>query len=159
MSRPRRILSLCMFVRKKKNKNGSVSVQVIDKSGPKGYRVLKSFGCSSDLSEIETLYRQACEWASTKQYGHSLFADEDENARLYDLQFASLSQNQLRLVGPELVYGSLFDKIGYGRVKTKKLIVVPLLSYSTALSSWQQIENGRLYAFANMPQRRMMRKV
>ena len=112
-----------MFVRKKKNKTGSVSVQAIEKSVRCGYRVKKTFGCSSDSAEVELLYREACRWVDEQQNGLSLFPDEDWNARLYDIQFESLSQKQLRLVGPELIFGTLFDKIGYGYVKTDDTIL------------------------------------
>ena len=50
-----------MFVRKKKNPSGVVSVQIIDKS--KGaYRVVKTIGSSSDFSTIEALYQQGRKW-------------------------------------------------------------------------------------------------
>lgn len=45
---------------------------------------------------------------------------------------ASIGQNQLRLVGPELIYGRLFDKIGFNSVQTsnndifKSLVVTRL---------------------------------
>ena len=42
-----------MFVRQKRNKSGTISVQVIDKT--KGYRVIKTMGSSSDPEEIERL--------------------------------------------------------------------------------------------------------
>jgi len=44
-----------MFVRKKKNPSGVVSVQVIDKSNGR-YKVFKTIGSSSDTLEIERLY-------------------------------------------------------------------------------------------------------
>jgi hypothetical protein len=47
-----------MFIRKKPNKSGKISVQVIDKSSG-SYRVLKSLGASSDESVIEELVCQA----------------------------------------------------------------------------------------------------
>ena len=111
-----------MYVRKKANKTGSISVQAIEKSKYHGYRVIKTFGCSSDPVEIEMLYREALQWVRS-QSGLEIFPDENENARLYDMQFASLYQDQLRLVGPELIFGTLFDRIGYGKVKTTDSIL------------------------------------
>ena len=40
-----------MFVRKKKNKSGSVSVQIIDKNA--GYRVVETIGSAKDEEEID----------------------------------------------------------------------------------------------------------
>jgi len=42
-----------MFVRKKPNPSGSVSVQVIDKSS--GYRVVKTIGTARDLQDVQRL--------------------------------------------------------------------------------------------------------
>ena len=50
-----------MFVRKKKNISGVISVQVIDKSTGK-YRVAKTIGSSSDVQTVEDLYFQGKKW-------------------------------------------------------------------------------------------------
>ncbi len=42
-----------MFVRRKRNRSGSVSVQVIDKSS--GYRVVKTMGSADEPEELERL--------------------------------------------------------------------------------------------------------
>ena len=47
-----------MFVRKKKNRSGSVSIVVFDKSDGI-YREIKSFGSSSDILEIANLQKEA----------------------------------------------------------------------------------------------------
>ena len=52
-----------MFVRKKKNPSGVVSIQVIDKSNG-AYRVVKTIGSSSDVPTIEALYLQGKKWIS-----------------------------------------------------------------------------------------------
>jgi hypothetical protein len=50
-----------MFVRKKKNKCGVVSVQIIDKSTGK-YRMVKTIGSSNDPAEIDILYNQGLDY-------------------------------------------------------------------------------------------------
>lgn len=47
-----------MFVRKKPNKSGKVSIQVIDKSSGK-YKVVKTIGSSNDTSEINRMIDEA----------------------------------------------------------------------------------------------------
>jgi len=49
-----------MFVRKKRNKSGSVSVQIIKKENGKN-RVVESIGCSKDKKQIEKLLETAKE--------------------------------------------------------------------------------------------------
>lgn len=104
-----------MFVRRKHNRSGTTSVQVVAKVGGK-YRVQKSFGCSRDESVLAAFERQARQWAAEHEFGGDLFMRED--AAAYDAVFAGIRQDQLRLVGPELVYGRLFDRIGFNGVRT-----------------------------------------
>ena len=108
---------LCgMFVEKKLNKSGSTSVRIMRKVH--GMRkCVKVMGCSSDVDEIGLLVKRGNRWIEEHQRSVPLFEFDDE-AVAYDKVLASLRQSQLRLVGPELVYGTLFDRIGYDRVKT-----------------------------------------
>lgn len=118
-----------MFVRRKQNKSGTTSIQVIAKVDGK-YRLQKSFGSSRDESVLASLERQARQWADEHEFGEDLFATE--GAEEYDAIFAGIGQEQLRLVGPDLIYGRLFDKIGFGSVRTtdneifKSLVVTRL---------------------------------
>ena len=50
---------LCaMFVRRKTNRSGSISVHVVDKSGG-GYKVIKTFGTASTSYEADLLENKA----------------------------------------------------------------------------------------------------
>lgn len=118
-----------MFVRRKQNKSGTISIQVVAKVSGK-YRVQKSFGSSRDEATLISLERKARQWADEQEFGEELFIQDD--AAAYDAVFAGIGQNQLRLVGPDLIYGRLFDKIGFGAVRTsddeifKSLVVTRL---------------------------------
>ena len=105
-----------MFVEKKLNKSGSTSVRIMRKVHGKR-KCIKVLGCSSDAEEIGLLIKRGNRWIEEHQNGVPLFEFDDE-AAAYDKVLASLRQSQLKLVGPELVYGTLFDRIGYDRVKT-----------------------------------------
>ena len=47
-----------MFFRKKKNKSGVISIQIIDKSGG-SYKLIKTIGSSADEFVIDKLVEQA----------------------------------------------------------------------------------------------------
>ena len=53
-----------MFVRKKKNRSGSTSVVVVDKSGGR-FREMKTTGVCSDEKEIAELYKTGKKWIAT----------------------------------------------------------------------------------------------
>lgn len=54
-----------MFVRKKKNKSGVISVQIIDKSTGK-YKVIKTIGSSSDPNMVEHFIKEGAVWIENK---------------------------------------------------------------------------------------------
>jgi len=54
----------CMFIRKKKNISGSVSVQIVSKTN--GYKVVKTVGCSSNKNKVEELKEEAENLIATK---------------------------------------------------------------------------------------------
>lgn len=107
---------LCvMFVRRKRNKTGSISIHVIDKSGG-GYRVVKSLGTGRTEEELLDLESRARHFIRQKQGFHrDLFADEDE--RKIQTFVAGLSNTQLQVIGPELIFGTLYDRIGYNQIQ------------------------------------------
>ena len=100
-----------MYTRRKPNKTGNVSVQVISKYRGRS-KVVKSFGagrCESELCDLESKARRYI----CQQQGltNTLFPDPLEK---YIEDFVStLSNCHIRVIGPELVFGALYDKIGY----------------------------------------------
>jgi len=103
-----------MFVRRKANKTGSVSVQVIDKS--KGhYRVIKSYGIGRTEAEVVRLEEKARQYVrELTGTNRSLFEDEDE-IKLKSF-ITTISNAQIRVIGPELIFGTLYDRMGYGHI-------------------------------------------
>ncbi|MFY8005365.1 MAG: IS1634 family transposase [Chitinophagaceae bacterium] len=101
-----------MFVRKKKNKSGVVSIQIIEKRDGKSV-LLKTIGSSADPKEIQTLFEQGK--AYVLQFGgQQVFQFEDEQ-QIVDAHFKALQS--FRLVGPELLLGKIFDDIGFHQIK------------------------------------------
>lgn len=121
-----------MFVRKKANASGSVSVQVIDKSA--GYRVVKSVGAAHDPAEVERLMEDGKAFITRQSKQYTMFPQgEHDNGVVLD--FVTTLQNaSIRTIGPELIFGRLFDLIGFDAIPEKLLrdIVVARLVYPTS---------------------------
>lgn len=101
-----------MFVRKKPNKSGVISVQVIDKSSGK-YKVVKTIGSSIKPSEIERLVLIGREFI--KEYcGFQEFDFMNYDA-VYTQVLSSISSH--KLVGIELILGEIFDSIGFNQIE------------------------------------------
>lgn len=108
-------LYLCtMFVRKKPNKSGSTSVQVVEKRDGR-YRVVKSFGSSKEEAEINQMCKDA-ELYIRKATGtlYDLFNPVPQHS-IEDF-LSNIGNAQISVVGPELVFGKLYDKIGFGDI-------------------------------------------
>jgi hypothetical protein len=121
-----------VFVRKKKNRSGSVSVQVIDKS--RAYRVVKTIGSSKDPDQIRRMYELARLFIARQNKQYSLFPkDQQDNAAVLDFA-RSVQNSQVRTVGPELILGRIFDHIGFGAIGERLFrdIVIARLVYPTS---------------------------
>lgn len=121
-----------MFVRKKKNRSGSVSVQVIDKS--KAYRVVKTIGSSKDPEHIRRMFELAKLFIAHQNKQYSLFPqDQQNNAAVLDF-VRNVQNSQVRTVGPELIFGKIFDQIGFDAIPERLFrdIVIARLVYPTS---------------------------
>jgi hypothetical protein len=119
-----------MFVRKKKNSSGSISVQILRKK--KGRNLLvETVGCSNDEHEIEKLEYKAknrIEELQPQKRLDLLTSKEEE------VVFDYLQKSQaprVRMVGPERTLGKIFDKIGFGGIDEElfRHIVLSRLTY------------------------------
>lgn len=122
-----------MFVRKKKNRSGSVSVQIIDKS--KGYRVIKTIGSAVHPDEIEKLWQKGRQFIQeTKKKQIPLFPLKTEADLTIENFVEGLSNASIRTLGPELVFGTLFDQLGFGVIPSKlfRHLVIARLAYPTS---------------------------
>ena len=125
-----------MFARRKQNRNGTTSVHVIDKSH-KSYRVVKSFGVGHSEVEICRLEEKARQYILEHQgLANGLFEDEDEIK--LETFLSSLSNSQLQVIGPELIFGTLYDRIGYGQISNtifRHLVITRLFSPGSKLKT------------------------
>ena len=103
-----------MFIRQKKNKSGSFSIQILIKENGRN-RLVKSIGSSTDQKEIKILKEKAKLELERLKGQSSLFVFER------DVQIESflseVSNAQIRTIGPELIFGRVYDHIGYNKVK------------------------------------------
>lgn len=102
-----------MFVRQKRNKSGSISVQIISKTLGK-YKVIKSLGSSTDPKIILGLKLQAKHEIQLMKASLSLFVSEKDT--LIESFLSDVENAQIRTIGPELVFGKIFDYIGFSSI-------------------------------------------
>ena len=94
-----------MFIRKKKNKSGSTSIQILQKIQGSN-KIIKTIGSAIDSEEIEALYQKAL-YEMPRIYGATLFDIPSNNP------ITELSNDSIRICGPDIIFGRIYDKIGY----------------------------------------------
>ena len=128
---------LVMFLRKLINRSGSTSVQIISKSGGK-YKVLKSIGTHSNEQEIQKLwYRGKQELERLKIQGELFISEQD---LLVEQVFETLMNKNIRTVGPELVFGKIYDHIGFNAIKEDLLRHLVIARLAFPLSKLKTID-------------------
>jgi hypothetical protein len=103
-----------MFVRELKNRSGSISVQIISK-GKGRYKVVRTLGSATMLQEIKKLKQLAYQQIKEIKKQPELF--ESRNDKIVEQVFGALQNSSIKTVGPELVFGRIFDHIGFSKIK------------------------------------------
>lgn len=99
-----------MFIRKNRNRSGSVSVQIIEKTGRRN-KVLKTIGCARTYREEELLILLAESEIVRLQGMQSLFIEHDD--AVVDNFVDSISNDNLQIVGADQILGKIYNQIGY----------------------------------------------
>jgi transposase len=126
-----------MYVRKKKNKSGSVCVQIISKASGR-YKVVKTIGSSFDENKIFEFELKAKQEIKKLESNQSLFLFENDS---YIQTFLSgIKNSQIRSIGPELVFGKVFDFIGFNEVNEPLFRHLVIARLAFPLSKLKTIE-------------------
>jgi len=133
-----------VFVRKKKNPSGVISVQVIDKSSGK-YRVVKTIGSSSEPEEIKQLYLKGKKWMSERINGQDMFGqkiaeDEEEQAKY----LLSNVENVL-INGTEKLLNRVYKRVGFDKVDDGILRYLTIARLSQPMSKTATVDYLRSY--------------
>jgi transposase len=91
-----------------------MSVQVIQKVRGR-YKVVKTVGCATTQREIEQLENQARQVIEELSGQRRLFGFGTDQA--IEAAFSALENASIRTVGPELIFGKIYDKIGFGAIQ------------------------------------------
>jgi transposase len=101
-----------VFVRKKRNKSGVISVQIIDKSSGV-YKVLQTIGSSGDELQVNNLVNQGQLWI--KHRIGQIELDFDNEKQLLEQLLSGIQQ--ISIAGTGLLLGKIFDEIGFNQIE------------------------------------------
>ncbi len=123
-----------MFVRRKKNRSGTTSVIVVDKSSGK-FTELKTIGVASEEAEIQGLMSQGREWIAG--YGGQQTIDFERKDERLKEEEAAITEHVLShivktsLHCPQIIIDKVYDRIGFNAIKDdvlRKLVVSRICS-------------------------------
>lgn len=102
-----------MFIRKKLNASGSLSIQVIQKINGRN-KILKTIGSATTQQEIDNLVNLAKQEIERLSGQSKLFISESDAA--IEHAFSILNNASIRTLGPEIIFGKIYDYIGFGAI-------------------------------------------
>ena len=129
-----------MFIRKKTNPSGIVSVQVIDKSCGR-YKVVRTIGSSSDSNTIEELCKQGKQWIAGyvgEQNVFDTFNKEQEEMQVTTHLLSNIEN--ILLNGTQLILNRVFQKVGFDAIKDDILKQLVIARLSQPLSKAGTVE-------------------
>jgi transposase len=147
-----------MFVRRKKNKSGSTTIVIIDKSRGK-FKPMKTLGTSSNAEDIENLFKGGLEWVKNYSGQLDLFRCLEEEQQEKDMTEHVLSNIENILInGAQIILDHVFGLIGFDAIDDeilKGLVIArlcqPLSKSATVdyLKSYfdEDIELHRIYRY------------
>lgn len=135
-------LYLGMFIRKLRNRSGSISVQIITKASGK-YRVIKTIGCGHSEHDIQKLFYLAKQELERISSQGKLFISENDT--VVEQVFSTLGNANIHTVGPEIIFGKIYDNIGFGILQEELFRHLVIARLAFPLSKLKTIEY--LYRF------------
>ncbi len=129
-------------MRKKKNQSGSVSVQIISKINGL-YKVVKTIGSGISEQEVEKLLYIGKHEMEILSRQSQLFVSK--NDLIVEQVFSSLENAGIRTVGPELIFGKIYDSIGFNKVNEELFRHLVISRLAFPLSKLKTVEY--LYRF------------
>lgn len=105
-----------MFIRKNRNRSGSVSIQILRKIGRRN-KVVKTVGVALTCHEEEVLVQRAKDEIIQIQGSAVLFSEPEDI--LIDSFVDSIKNDDIQIVGPQIVLGKIYNHMGYSLVEGK----------------------------------------
>lgn len=126
-----------MFLRQLKNRSGSISVQVISKSSGK-YKVVKTIGCAHSEQELEKLTYLGNQELDRLSNQQNIFVSKQDT--IIEHVFSELTNASIRTVGPEIVFGKIYDHIGFNKLEEDLFRHLVIARLAFPLSKLKTIE-------------------
>jgi len=113
------------------------AVQLISNSQGK-YKVVKTIGSGKTEQEIKKLYYLAKQEKERLSNQLKLFVSENDT--LVEEIFSRLSNSSIKTVGPEIIFGKIYDHIGYNQIAEELFRHLVISRLASPLSKLKTID-------------------
>lgn len=123
-----------MFVRKKPNASGIISIQIIDKSRG-DYQMIKTIGSSADPAEVESLFAEGKKWINTHLRQQDTFEQANqaqEEKQTVEYVFSHIEN--ILINGTQLILEKVFKSVGFDKLGDEVLKHLVIARVSQPLS-------------------------
>jgi transposase len=134
-----------MFIRKKLNKSGIVSVQVINKSSGR-YKVRKTIGSSSDPDLTERLVKEGEKWIENYLGQMDMFSyldKQEEEKRVINLLLSNIEN--ILINGSQIILDKVYKSIGFDKINDDVLKHIVISRLSQPMSKSATVEYLKAY--------------
>jgi len=126
-----------MFVRKKKNRSGSISIVIVDKSSGK-YKEITKIGIARSEEEVFQLIKDGELWIERHIHGEDMFEQHKQlhTEQVFTEALINNIQNIL-LNGLQLIIDPVYDQIGFNQIpdRTLRQLVISRLGHPLSKSA------------------------
>ena len=141
-----------MFVRKKVNKSGVISIQIISKVGGKS-KLIKTIGSSIDEIEIKLLVEEGIRFINT--YGGQQTFDFSKTTSEIKSTLEKITTH--KEVGTDLLLGRIFNDIGFNKINNEVFKLLVFARLTNPVSKLKTSDYLSKYKDINMPVQKIYR--
>lgn len=134
-------------MRKVPNRSGSFSVQIVSKDSGK-YRVVKTLGSSSDPDVVRCLVYEAKQAITQAKGQLKLLSVKTKDELVIESFVNQLKNSQIHTIGPELIFGTLFDRIGFNTIPSRLFRHLTIARLAYPVSKLKTVDY--LYRYRNI---------
>ena len=104
-----------MFVRRKKNRSGTISIVIVSKAHGK-FTEIKKFGVAETDAEADLLFLEAQKWLRTYGGQQELDFDDRKGHEMEETARVLSNMDAVLINGTQILLGLVYDSIGFNRI-------------------------------------------
>lgn len=102
------------------------------------YKVVKTIGCSDDVEQVQKLIFLGIQEIERLSLQKHLIASENDT--IVEQVFGTIANSSIRTVGPEIIFGKIYDSIGFNHINEELFRHLVIARLTFPLSKLKTIE-------------------